>query len=73
MAKKLELLFLNQGGKSVTLSIDEPAEPVNEQAVEAAMDEIISNNVFTSREGAFVKKRGARLVERTVQNFEFED
>lgn len=70
MEKKIELLFENEEGKTVTISLDAPAEPVNPFAVNNAMDTIISQNIFTSSGGNLVKKRGARIVGRSVQTIE---
>lgn len=66
MAKTLELAFENAGGKVVRLTLDNPVEPVNAQAVNHAMDTILAQNAFTSSGGDFIKKSGARIVERNV-------
>ncbi|MFB4162887.1 DUF2922 domain-containing protein [Alteribacillus sp. JSM 102045] len=66
MSKRLELRFSNEDGRNVTVALDQPAEPVDEEAVEAAMDAIISANTFHSSGGDLVEKRDARVVERTV-------
>ncbi|MFZ3577480.1 DUF2922 domain-containing protein [Virgibacillus sp. DJP39] len=66
MAKKLELKFENQDGKFVTYTLDNPVEPVDAVAVQAAMDEIITQNAFTSSGGNLVAKKSARIVERNV-------
>lgn len=70
MSKKLELQFTNLEGKTATISIDDPIEPVNAAAVSAAMDTILAENVFTSTGGDFVAKKGARVVERNVTDVE---
>ncbi|MFA9559515.1 DUF2922 domain-containing protein [Evansella sp. AB-rgal1] len=70
MNKRLELLFTNEGGKNVTISLDAPKEPVSVEAVSEVMNLIIANNVFTSHNGALVQKRGARVVDRSVQQIE---
>ncbi|WP_102344806.1 DUF2922 domain-containing protein [Bacillus sp. Marseille-P3661] len=70
MSKKLELQFINLEGKTATISIDDPTEPVDPIAVAAAMDTIISQNIFFSTGGDFVSKKGSRVVERTVNNVE---
>jgi hypothetical protein len=67
MAKTLQLQFLNEENKTVTVSIDAPIEPVDPVAVNAAMDTIITSNVFFSSGGDFVQKKGARIVERNSQ------
>ncbi|HHY73428.1 MAG TPA: DUF2922 domain-containing protein [Bacillus bacterium] len=66
MSKKLELQFVNNEGKTATIAIDDPIEPVNTASVSAAMDTIISANIFTSTGGDLVAKKGARVVEHNV-------
>ncbi|RYG72168.1 DUF2922 domain-containing protein [Lentibacillus lipolyticus] len=68
--KKLELKFLNQDGKTVTYSLEKPIEPVDPAAIKAAMDEIITQNAFTSSGGDVVSIKEARIVERNVQGIE---
>ncbi|MFD1037210.1 DUF2922 domain-containing protein [Virgibacillus byunsanensis] len=68
--KKLELKFLNELGKIVTYSLDKPIEPVDPIAVNAAMDEIITQNAFTSSGGDLLQKHSARVVERNVVDVE---
>ncbi|GGH71243.1 potassium channel protein [Compostibacillus humi] len=68
--KRLELKFLNEDGKTVTFSIDQPKEPVDPAAVSTAMDEIIAQNVFTSGGGDLVEKHSARVVENIVEEIE---
>lgn len=70
MAKTLELLFVTQEGKTASISIEDPKEPVDVNAVKQAMDSIIAANVFTSQSGDFVSKKGARVVERNVNEYE---
>lgn len=70
MTKRLELLFTNQGGTNVTISVDDPVEPVDGQAVSQVMDTILASDVFTSYYGNLVLKRGARIVERKVEEVE---
>ena len=52
MAKSLELLFVTQEGKTVTISIDNPKEPVHLLKVKEPMTQIISANVFTTKSGS---------------------
>jgi hypothetical protein len=72
MAKKLELRFENYDGKTVTYSLDNPVEPVDTGDVNAAMDEILAQDAFTSSGGDLVAKKSARLVERTVEEIEID-
>lgn len=68
--KKLELKFLNEDGKTVTYSLEMPVEPVDPAAVTTAMDEIITQNAFTSSGGNLISKKSARVVERNVVEIE---
>lgn len=68
--KKLELKFTNFDGKTVTYSLDQPVEPVDTEAVNAAMDEIITQNAFTSSGGDIVAKKSARVVDRSVEEID---
>lgn len=68
--KKLELQFENYDGKTVTYSLDNPAEPVDEQLVNDVMDEIIAQDAFTSGGGDLVAKKLARIVDRQVEEIE---
>lgn len=60
MAKSLDLIFKNQEGKTVRISIADPKEPVDPAAVNAAMDLIIAKDVFV---GTLTEKVGARISE----------
>ncbi|TSB46687.1 DUF2922 domain-containing protein [Alkalicoccobacillus porphyridii] len=66
MSKKIDLLFTNQEDRQVTISIDNPAEPVDVELVQAVMETIISENVFVSSGGTLTAIRGARLVDHQV-------
>lgn len=70
MSKRLELLFYNEGGKNVTIGLDNPKEPVNPEQVSEVMDTIITANIFQSNDGDLAEKRHARVVERTVDVIE---
>lgn len=72
MEKKLEMLFENELGKTVTISLDNPVEPVNPVAVVNAMNTIINENAFTSSGGNLIKKRSARIVGRVVEQIDIE-
>lgn len=65
----LELIFTTEGGKSAVISIEQPKMPVNIAAVQAAMDTIIAQNVFTTSSGRMDGKKEVRLVERKVNSY----
>lgn len=66
MAKSIELQFLNEQAKTVTIVLEDPIEPVDPAAVNTAMDQVLLHNAFTSSGGDLVEKKGARVVERNV-------
>ncbi|MCM3652920.1 DUF2922 domain-containing protein [Metabacillus litoralis] len=70
MAKTLELLFLNMEGKTVKVNVDSPIDPVDQQALTTAMDQILAANIFITNSGEFVSKKGARIVDRNVTEIE---
>ncbi|MFA8438169.1 DUF2922 domain-containing protein [Pueribacillus sp. YX66] len=72
MAKQIEMQFLNEENRTVTISLEDPVEPVNPEDVNAAMDTVLSENAFTSSGGNLVSKKGARIVERTVTEIQLD-
>lgn len=68
--KTLELKFLNEQGRTVTISVGEPVEPADPTMIAQAMDEIVAQNIFFSSGGDIVSKKGARIVERNVTEIE---
>jgi hypothetical protein len=66
MTKTLQLVFRNEEGRTVTLSLNDPIEPIDSGEVEGVMDTIIAKDVFTSSGGSLVEKVTARLVAREV-------
>jgi len=70
MDKKLELIFTNEAGMGVTLSVEGPTYPADPVVIEQVMDNIILEDVFHSTGGKLVEKRAARFVERIVEDIE---
>jgi hypothetical protein len=70
LSKRLELVFENEMGGNVTLSLDNPIYPANAAAVSSAMDTIVAQNAFVSSGGDIVAKKSARIVDRTVEDIE---
>lgn len=66
MIQTLELKFLNEQEKVITLTVDNPTVPVNPRLINQVMDKIVANNVFVSTGGTIVAKQGARLVGKEV-------
>ncbi|WP_312469631.1 DUF2922 domain-containing protein [Neobacillus sp.] len=70
MAKTLELQFGTEFGKTARLSLDNPKEPIDEEVVKLAMEQIIAADVFTTASGKFVAAKGVRVIERNVTDYE---
>ncbi len=71
MAKtKLEMTFKNAGGRTNKISVDNARDDITEIEVNQGMDDILSNNIFTSSGGDFVEKVKAELITTEVQEFE---
>jgi hypothetical protein len=64
---RLEMIFRNEDGNRVTISVQEPRTDLTPQEVQEAMELITSNNVFTSNGGDLVSIESARLVTRDVE------
>ena len=68
--KRIELFFENADGRTVKHSLDNPIEPVDAEAVNTAMDEIIAQNAFETSGGHLVAKKSARVVEQIIEDIE---
>ncbi|WP_026564086.1 DUF2922 domain-containing protein [Bacillus sp. UNC41MFS5] len=70
MAKTLELQFNTELGKTASLTVENPKEPIDEAVVKQSMAQIIASEVFTTTSGKFVAAKGARVVDRNVTDYE---
>ncbi len=70
MSKTLELVFVNAAGSKVTLRVTEPKEDLQAAEIKTVMDEIVTQDIFTSTGGSLVGVAGARVVSRDVAELE---
>ncbi|WP_066073552.1 DUF2922 domain-containing protein [Neobacillus soli] len=70
MAKTLELQFGTEFGKTASISVDNPKEPINEVLVKQSMEQIIASGVFTTANGKLAAVKGARVIDRNVTDYE---
>ncbi|MFL6557579.1 MAG: DUF2922 domain-containing protein [Bacillus sp. (in: firmicutes)] len=70
MAKTLELQFGTEFGKTARLTVDNPKDPIDEEVVKLSMSQIIASEIFTTSSGKFVSAKGARVVDRSVTDYE---
>ncbi len=73
MNKKLELLFENEEGRQVIVSLNDPIEPVDPEQIKISMQAILASNALTSGGGDLVAIRGARLTQHQVNLIELPD
>lgn len=67
MTKTLQMLFINEDGRTVTISLPDPLDTLTALQVTAVMDMIVQKNAFVSTGGALVGSSGARIVSRGVE------
>ena len=61
MTKTLEMTFLNQIGREVTLNLRDPRDGLTLAAVTAAADLAVTKNIFTTSGGDLVSFKEARI------------
>ena len=64
----LELAFLSEDNRKLTISVDEPNSDLNELEVTEAMNSIIANNIFTLSGSSIIKIGNARIVTKTIKD-----
>lgn len=72
MVKNLQITFINEGGKKVSMTINDPRKGLTPENVKTAMNSIIQENVFKSKAGNLVAISGARIIERGVTELEMD-
>lgn len=70
MAQVLQLTFANTAGNTMTININEPKPNLTEAEVNAAMQTIIDQAVFSKDGFLYNVKKSARIVERNVTSIE---
>lgn len=66
MDKSLELIFKNQAGKNVRMSMQDPKDDLTADQVQSLMDSILEKNIFETTGGNLVEAVGARLIQKEV-------
>ena len=61
MVKTLEMVFRNESGKEVVISIAEPKEDLTLAQVNTVMQAIVAKNVFSTKTGDLVQIVEARI------------
>ena len=66
MQETLRMIFKNQEGRTVAISVPDPDTAITALEVEACMDSVITRNIFTSTGGDLTGKVRAEVVARDV-------
>ncbi|MCL6561080.1 MAG: DUF2922 domain-containing protein [Firmicutes bacterium] len=64
----LRMVFKNEAGRNVTITLDNPRDNVTAAEIEAAMDLVIARNIFTSSGGDLVSKQDIRIIDSTTND-----
>ena len=65
----LTLTFMTEAGVKSSLTITDVKSSVTSEAANELMDTIIENNIFNTKNGAFVSKVDAKLTERKITKY----
>lgn len=66
MTKTLQMVFQNQAGSNVTISLPDVREDLTAENIRNVMDLIISKNIFDSTGGDLVAVMSASIISREV-------
>ncbi len=67
-ARTLRMVFLNEAGKNVTISLDNPRSDLTTAEVQTAMDLVIARNIFTGTGGDLVSKQDIKVIDSTTDD-----
>ncbi len=73
MTKRLLMSFRNAAGNRVSLSVDDPREDVTDAEVKAAMQTVLTQNIFTANEEDLVAIVDATIIETTKTDLNVEE
>lgn len=66
----LTMIFITEGGKTTTLSINKIKQDITQAEVLSLMDLILSKNIFLTDSGILVGKGSAKLTKREITKYE---
>ncbi|TCO69230.1 DUF2922 domain-containing protein [Marinisporobacter balticus] len=67
MTKKLEMVFTNQMGSKTTLIVDNAKEDLTQENIKAAMNAIITANIFETTKGELTGIDSAQIVTTDIE------
>lgn len=65
-SKILRMVFSTQNGSTFTVTLPQPREDLTAAEVETVMDQIVSDNIFTTTGGDLTGKRDIKIVDTTT-------
>ena len=65
----LTLTFLTEAGTKSSLTISGVKSSVTSETANELMDTIIENNIFNTKNGAFINKAEAKFTERKITKY----
>ena len=66
VSQTLKMVFLTQSGSRSTISLDNPRDDVTQAEVQAAMNTVVSKNIFTGTGGELTAIDSAKIVDTTT-------
>jgi len=72
MTKRLLMSFRNADGNRVSLSVDDPRDDITDAEVKAAMQTVLTQNIFDSKGVDLVEIVDATIVETTKTDLNVE-
>ncbi|HPU00718.1 MAG: DUF2922 domain-containing protein [Firmicutes bacterium] len=67
MPRTLQMIFFNEEGRNVTISVPDAREDIQAAEVEEVMENILQRNIFLTPGGEIVGLNRARMVSREVE------
>ena len=65
-SKILRMVFSTQGGSTFSITLPEPRVDLTTAEAEAVMDQIVTDNIFTTAGGDLTGKRDIKIVDTTT-------
>ena len=66
MTRVLRMSFQTAGGRTVSISLREPVDPLNAADVDSVMDKVVTGNIFSTASGDIAAKLRAEVIETSV-------
>lgn len=67
MSRTLQMIFRNEEGRNVTISVVDPRDDLQAAEVETVMDNIVQRNIFSTNGGDIDSPTRAQLISREVE------